>query len=942
MTSKGGKKGAKKNSVKTPAAVEKVIDTSIKVDQGNGHDMFDPLDDRNLAMLSPSKIDWIDHEDVVDGESFLEAAVGQNGSPANYNYQRSSNENSVKGRRVKPQQATESTFLSSVAETVTEVFPQNQSSSQTTNEQVLWVKIEKYKFDLKGSTTSHVIIFGLARGYQIWIVLDNGDVEEIVSERQGPLKIGHLLPYYPEPLYSSINSIDRFAEARPLMAMVEAYSPTPDIQFCHISFMSFITAKIILKIDFDAPICDVQSSSKCVLVLFANRITILDQLTLSVQHNINNITIGNVLTTANTTDLAGCLPAVAITGTFVAYVDQSLNKDFQSVGGAVIPDDSNSYSSQVLSATTKTISKTMGYFTGTGSNAKSAPKTINNQFGVVTIIDVAKMSPIDATVQKASDYTIAHFVAHVEPIGFVAFAPGTSLLVTSPISSTAFNLFNINIHPSSCVLTNVEHLYTLTRGSSSAKVIDYSFSQDSRWLLITTNHETSHLFAINSYGGPVTHRTHSGILVNKESKFSVTSGMLNHSAAIVSRTKQTLANTYKEHPSYLRHGNVTKTVINPRVQPISLPIPLATSAKIKTKLFSAESISTWTTDNTFIDLAAMSKTSKGGGESFARKFDNYRKIATQFVTSFKHQNQDVKNEKNVQHFTNLNQSLLVANVDGTLTEYVMYLQEETNHSNSSSASASYNPLSEYFSSSPKSTTLNFITQAISGDQKSSAQNNRIHLDPTLKIEATPTMQWLLQRKKSCVDVRLPLHENNPFYSKLMAIKYGKKEVKRPDSSHIAEWHQNIEATSYSGPHRRIWLGPQFTFGNIVSSNQHSAVDLYNPKNESNNGSGSHKSIPIVFSKDNSKTGYNINGEKIQDMATASIVCSSSFVYNKSANSYSKEVQDSLEEAMRELPPKKYRVEQEVRTESRTLHHSSASSSDHSLSDGVGDLSQMDM
>ncbi|VEL09462.1 unnamed protein product [Protopolystoma xenopodis] len=57
-------------------------------------------------------------------------------------------------------------------------------------------------------------------------------------------------------------------------------------------------------------------------------------------------------------------------------------------------------------------------------------------------------------------------------------------------------------------------------------VIDVVFSRDSRWVAVSSNHGTTHVFAITPYGGPVTVRTHTRPhVVNRASRYQRSSGL---------------------------------------------------------------------------------------------------------------------------------------------------------------------------------------------------------------------------------------------------------------------------------------------------------------------------------------------------------------------------------------------------------------------------------
>jgi len=78
-------------------------------------------------------------------------------------------------------------------------------------------------------------------------------------------------------------------------------------------------------------------------------------------------------------------------------------------------------------------------------------------------------------VQEDSDGVglIAHFVAHAtgHPVAAMAFDPSGTLLMTADCLGHSFHVFRLMVHPLSCALGAVHHLYTLFRGETQAKVL---------------------------------------------------------------------------------------------------------------------------------------------------------------------------------------------------------------------------------------------------------------------------------------------------------------------------------------------------------------------------------------------------------------------------------------------------------------------------------------
>ncbi|CAH7666122.1 expressed protein [Phakopsora pachyrhizi] len=133
-------------------------------------------------------------------------------------------------------------------------------------------------------------------------------------------------------------------------------------------------------------------------------------------------------------------------------------------------------------------------------------------FGNVKVLDLASFSA-----QNASNLLpLFHFKFSSEPTTFLSLNPASNFLLTSSIEGHCFHVFELR-PPSrvgrSCVSlktatsdhpsreATVWHRYKLTRGITSAEVVDVFWRWDSRVVGVLTEHGTHHLFAIHPAGG---------------------------------------------------------------------------------------------------------------------------------------------------------------------------------------------------------------------------------------------------------------------------------------------------------------------------------------------------------------------------------------------------------------------------------------------------------
>ncbi|CAJ0942231.1 unnamed protein product, partial [Mesorhabditis belari] len=533
----------------------------------------------------------------------------------------------TKGIVVKPQPPAESDVVSSMFELVHELSSSSTIPPSSQPEKVEWVEIQKVLKHGDPSKSIDIIILGLARGFQIWTITESGVCEEVLSERQGPLRIGKLLPSDPEPIDDATK--DRFAEHRPLFGLVDSSMSRTDNQFCCLRFLSLGSGNLVHKLSFPDPILAVEASLKWFVVATGARLVICDHYTLQEQKVIE------------TTPIESQQIAFALRFSYLAWADTKLRSETLSIGGVTEPLEAPdvTYTGQMLSAV-KSLSRTVTSVSGSTKKGEMR--------GVVTI------ACLDCFNKTEEEFTKLHFMAQEDPVSHIDLSYDCRLLMTADASAREFNVFSLMPHSATPVLATAQHLYVLNRGTTPAKVLSTCFSNDSRWLCIATNHGTVHVFAINPYGGVPTARTHAGGLLNQQSKFSRSAGLSEHDSSLINEARQRRQSErqhiLREHPSQRIFG-LARASGNPRIGPFPPPLMLKAAKKIRERRLNTENLSAWATDLTHTSLSSSTiNTKKGKMET--------PKMALAFASRPVH---DVKST-----------SVLVLTADGVLCEYGLH------------------------------------------------------------------------------------------------------------------------------------------------------------------------------------------------------------------------------------------------------------------------------
>lgn len=667
---------------------------------------------------------------------------------------------------ITPTAVSDRSILDSVAGFINDVALTN-VSQQDANNQILWLRFETcadisdicLKNNKSDETQSIplLLILGFATKVQVWAIQPSGEAIEVLSWKYGLIKCLRVLP---TPIsFSDKDPMDQFIYKRPLIALSEIPSTTgTPSQYTNVNFVSLKDGDQVKNIRFKNAVVDIQANRSSVVITLPERIAVFDAKTLEDRL---------VITTCALSPGINSNP-VALGSRWLAYADKKLNPTKRSSGG-FDGEEIQSYTASVLSAA-KTIGKGLkglsehvaAGLTGTSPSSSSnlfyvQPEPIQN--GIVTIIDVknqiSEYSSSHSVSNHEIDPTIAHFVAHHEAVVALQFDFSGSLLLTADRKGHDFHLFRIESHPCGSALTAVHHLYVLHRGDTTAKVQDITFSMDSRWVAVSTLRGTSHVFPITPYGGSVGYRTHGApFVVNRLSRFHRSAGITldNRSCSPVNVSE----GTSQALPAYA----------NPRLPPFHSPTVILPSAQIRQPV-------------NLSGTMTYNNQAKTGG------------TRTQYQSS----NDD------------LNRMVRISTIFAADRSWLLNIPVRDKAA---------------YKTAKKSTDCLFVMGShgaliqydLETKPTSSVPKEKICDETQIDLTVEARAQWILLTTEETAEVKPPLCKTNLLLTDVFAYQQNgtldelnhQKDKERND-----KWLSQVEITSHAGPHRRLWMGPQFTF-----------------------------------------------------------------------------------------------------------------------------------
>uniref|UniRef100_A0A182JXR5 Uncharacterized protein n=1 Tax=Anopheles christyi TaxID=43041 RepID=A0A182JXR5_9DIPT len=783
---------------------------------------------------------------------------------------------------VPPQTVNDRSIIDSVAGFINDVTLQGQAPLGDSKDHILWVRFENAAdisdpclgddWELEGGIAHPLLlILGYVTGVQVWVVPANGEAVEVLSWRHGSVKCLRILP---TPTSGdrelATELVDQFTHKRPLIALCDsglngsnASASTAALngssQYCAVNFISLKDGETVKSIKFKSMIVDILANRSSIVVTFPERIAVFDARTLE-----DRITV-----TSCHPNPGLCPNPVALGSRWIAYAERRLISSKRSSGGCE-GDGVTSYTATVLNAaksfgkglrelgeqvaaglTGSHLGSSLGSslvgggsgssFSGVGaclvagSNSSSAADVSGgissgggviaegNQPGVVTVLDikhpVKDVSPTTGApvTSTGSDPIVAHFLAHTEAIVALEFDTSGMLLLTADKRGHDFHVFRMHTHPSGASLAAVHHLYVLHRGDTTAKVQDVAFSFDSRWVAVSTMRGTTHVFPITPYGGPAGVRTHgSPHVVNRLSRFHRSAGL-----SVDGRSSSPVS-----HSGEIGTGsNYIATAMassNPRTPPFPHPTIVQPLAQLRQP---ANLIGGGVGANIGTGVSSGSGSSKS-------------------ICGGHHANHTRQRNPSSSSSDDLVKPLRVC---ATFAKARSWLLDPPGLARDTPAHRiQRKPVDSLFILGAHGALIQYDLEP---KHASGTPKEKICDDTPIELEVEAKAQWCLQRHEnsSTADIQPPLSLDNW----LIKDRFAEKDIagKRPNTlsmqdyghlqhplhrgstgsisaDHDERWLSQVEIITHAGPHRRLWMGPQFMFKTYSApiGSPHTSID----------------------------------------------------------------------------------------------------------------------
>ncbi|KAF9586717.1 Breast carcinoma amplified sequence 3 [Lunasporangiospora selenospora] len=368
------------------------------------------------------------------------------------------------------------------------------------------------------------LLLGYEDGFQVWDLTQPDNIHEVTSIREPENEVV-FLKVLPSPRVTP-GKLDQFEQHRPLVAVISNSKPE-DVSPVQkkLQIYSLATHKVVKTIDFveenDCDILALDANERVIVVALSTpgeptRLILLSQLTLHSLHSkqatltdvastgvfaLGSRLLAYVTTSEASADNSNAKSGEAESESSSGYQDLAKGVAKEVFGGVKMlgAPSAASTSPPVQSGFSRSPSRHTRRTSASTDQDRMHAQAANRRrhddnsphkkeaVGTIMVRDISMPSmPV-----------VAHFKSQDHSIAACKFSPSGKLLLTVPRNGNVFHIHELRPWTGS----GTRHVYKLTRGITHAKVEDIVFNEDETWVAVTTGRGTTHLYAINPFGG---------------------------------------------------------------------------------------------------------------------------------------------------------------------------------------------------------------------------------------------------------------------------------------------------------------------------------------------------------------------------------------------------------------------------------------------------------
>eukprot|EP00730_Choanoeca_flexa_P020384 TRINITY_DN9958_c0_g1_i2.p1 TRINITY_DN9958_c0_g1~~TRINITY_DN9958_c0_g1_i2.p1 ORF type:complete len:962 (+),score=166.47 TRINITY_DN9958_c0_g1_i2:343-3228(+) len=418
---------------------------------------------------------------------------------------------------VRPSSIPQKSYLEGFLALFQRATPDKSRASSDSREDVLWIRFQELPNDHNDEYGfNQYYIVGYASGIQVWLLNQAGEAHQVASVYASHVVTAALAgPCAVES--TTINSA-----ARPLLAYAVWMK-----QSNHYMLKLWSLTEGSLPDDYrlDSKPLAISCNSHVVAVMLRDRIILLGAHDLQPCRNAQGHIVGDLSDLAHPPSAYRVDAHMALGSRWLAYPCVRFNDQLNAASQGVLEASRMQTAVQMVQQTGQTlyqlgdtgVRKASSMLTGT--KARPKPKQTRLPSETADVEEPGVVALWDTKTHRL----LTQFKGHLGPINNLEFDASGSLLAVADVHGHEVHLYHLGL--SNLGQQPLVPLYTLHRGVTTAVVQNISFAPDSRWVAVSSQRGTVHVFPIHPNGGDISTDTHASTQVSNTSRFLLSAGV---------------------------------------------------------------------------------------------------------------------------------------------------------------------------------------------------------------------------------------------------------------------------------------------------------------------------------------------------------------------------------------------------------------------------------